>query len=432
MKIKILCALILFSAPLSFAQGQTTGGSIGILSTFPVTFYGFAEGDFIFDSTQGQTELIANAQIKKLDTYEGSHSNLMFSVRNSRIGFRVKAPEFSGIKTSAMIEMDFRGNQPAGISETQFFTNPSFRIRHFNFRIETPYVDILIGQFWGLFGWQAMYHPNSVQFQGLPGQVLSRTPQIRVSKALQLKPVTLELAAAVMRPPESGAATPDGEAGFRLSFGGWAGLHTVGAASTTLHPLSIAVTGTLRRFILPEFAANSTKSVSDLGWGVAIDAFVPILPASASNKGNALSLLGEFAYGYGIGDLFNNLNGGIKNPDRVPEYSGKIDPGIAAFTADGKLHLINWRTYRIGAEYYLPGLDGRMWVSGNYAFVTSNNVKLFSGDTRQTEDWFDVNVFGDVTNSIRLGVEYAYFHDLYNDGKSGINHRSQFSAFYMF
>ena len=59
--------------------------------------------------------------------------------RNSRIGFRIKAPEISGsIRTTAMLEMDFLGTQlPVGNSgegvyqgtEGAFFTNPTFRIR---------------------------------------------------------------------------------------------------------------------------------------------------------------------------------------------------------------------------------------------------------------------------------------------------------------
>src|SRR5438552_3357594 len=82
----------------------------------------------------------------------------------------------------------------AATTESATFTSPSFRIRHFNVKLETPIVDVLIGQYWHLFGWQSIYHPNTVEIQGVPGQIYSRTPQIRISKTIKSAPVTLELA----------------------------------------------------------------------------------------------------------------------------------------------------------------------------------------------------------------------------------------------
>ena len=58
-------------------------------------------------------------------------------------------------------------------TEAAYFTNPTFRVRHANFKIETPIVDFLVGQYWQLFGWGSAYQPNSVEIQGLPGEVLS-------------------------------------------------------------------------------------------------------------------------------------------------------------------------------------------------------------------------------------------------------------------
>jgi hypothetical protein len=52
------------------------------------------------------------------------------------------------------------GNQPAGSAEAAFFGNPTFRIRHYLPRLDTPYVDILIGQWWQLYGWQPIYFPT--------------------------------------------------------------------------------------------------------------------------------------------------------------------------------------------------------------------------------------------------------------------------------
>jgi hypothetical protein len=48
------------------------------------------------------------------------------------------------------------------------------------------------------------------------------------------------------------------------------------------------------------------------------------------------------------------------------------------------------------------------------------------------ESWWDVNVFGDPYPGVRFGLEYAHFADTYADGVTGVNHRVQFSGFYMF
>ena len=62
------------------------------------------------------------------------------------------------------------------ITETAFYVNPALRIRHAWFKIETRIVDLLFGQYWNLYGWQPYFFPNTVDLQGLPGQVFSRTP----------------------------------------------------------------------------------------------------------------------------------------------------------------------------------------------------------------------------------------------------------------
>jgi hypothetical protein len=51
---------------------------------------------------------------------------------------------------------------------------------------------------------------------------------------------------------------------------------------------------------------------------------------------------------------------------------------------------------------------------------------------RESEDWFDFNVFGDVTKSTRIGLEYANFNDRYADGIHAINHRVQLSGYFIF
>jgi hypothetical protein len=47
-------------------------------------------------------------------------------------------------------------------------------------------------------------------------------------------------------------------------------------------------------------------------------------------------------------------------------------------------------------------------------------------------DWFDGNVFFDLTPAARLGAEYAYFRQTKASGENNHNHRVQFSAWLLF
>jgi hypothetical protein len=197
-----------------------------------------------------------------------------------------------------------------------------------------------------------------------------------------------------------------------------------------------------------------------VGGSVAVDAFLPIIPSSKEHMGNSLSLLGEFVDGEGIADMFTGLASGVgfptvKNPTGLATatvYNPQIDAGIATINpVTQAVSLINWRTVRGGLQYYFPGVDGKMWLSANYANVAVPNAASFvittttpamgatpakttsnAGTLRSTLNFFDVNVMGDLTPAVRLGLEYAYYTDKYEDGVSGTNHRVQGSAYYVF
>ncbi|HLK38283.1 MAG TPA: hypothetical protein VKU41_16085, partial [Polyangiaceae bacterium] len=94
-------------------------------------------------------------------------------------------------------------------------------------------------------------------------------------------------------------------------------------------------------------------------------------------------------------------------------------------------------SYLFGAQYYVPGTDGKFWISGNYSHMESANSHyyIFAATTakvRAALDWFDVNLFVDPVNAVRLGLEYANFNDMAVDGTHAINHRFQLSGFYIF
>jgi hypothetical protein len=454
--------------------GDATSLVVGKWST---TFYGFAEADYMFDSTESYNDLAGNGQVAHPGSYAANNPRTQFSIRNSRLGFRMRAPEFHEIRASGLIETDFLGGwaSPTYVAatgqptENQFFTNPVLRARHAYFKIENPVVDALFGQYWHLFGWQTAYHPNTVQIQGVPGELYSRTPQLRLSKTVASKDVTLDVAVAAMRPPQRDSAIPEGEAGIHVALNKWTATQTMGATGTTVSPASIAITGDVRGVGVANLptggtaAMPSTKSTFDVGkvgGAIAADAFLPILPGSKEHMGNSLSILGEFVLGSGIGDLYTGLSSGLGVPALVPvpagspagtvsttPYNSQIDPGIVTIDGKGNVTMIQWRTVRVGLQYYFPGLDGKMWISANYSNVSSPNAPNLLTTTpatataaattnaasiRNALNWFDVNVMGDLTPAVRLGIEYALSSDKYVDGMTGTNHRVQGSAFYIF
>ena len=470
--------------------GESTGtahaedASSLVLGKWVTTIYGFLEGDSIYDSTQSFTDLAGGAQVLRpsgqtaapaatipsqpsggaqplqpTQGYEGSHGQTLFSVRNSRLGLRLRTPGTENVHVSAMLEMDFLGNQPSGVSPSSYFTSPTMRIRHAMFRVETPIVDVMVGQYWHLFGFMERYLPNTTEIQGLPGELYARAPQVRISKTIKGGASRFEIAVAAVRPP-SGSEIPEGEAGLRYSLESWKGMHTSGATGTAVVPASIAVSGDYRHFEIPEVAALlPTAMVHKSAASIAGNIFLPIVPAREGRHDNALSLIGQAVYGNGIADLYTNMQTGVMYPF-IPNTTGlqafeawptNLDQGLVSYDLTNyALHPIQWTTVLGGLEYYLPGLDGKVWISGNVSHVQSSNASQFArsntdtpsaleyffpanqSQVRKGEDWWDANLFFDPVTSVRVGLEFATFYDHYVDDFTAKNYRAQASGFFIF
>ncbi len=408
-----------------------------ILGRFSTTLYGFLEADNIFDTTQSFNDQAANANIARPGTYASTHPRYTMAVRNSRFGFRMRAPEWHSIRASAMVEMDFFGNQPTTVSEAQFFINPTLRVRHYNLKLETPVFDVLIGQYWDLFGWQSDYHPNTVEIQGVTGQIYSRTPQIRFSKTVKSDAVTFEAAIAAMRPPQRDSAAPEGQAGLRLAFNHVTAVRTAGATGTQVAPLSIAITGDVRHYLVNPYVGQQ-QSTQLTGYGGAVDIFVPIVPGHSKKDGNSFALNAEAAYSTGDADLYSSLSGGVAAPTPAAPatYTANIDNGLVGYRGGAvkAFQTVQWTSVLAGLQYYLPDCDGRMWLSANVAHIESDNARYMgaAAKTVRWETWADGNLFIDATPAVRFGLEYAYFLEQYTDGAQAENHRIQLSAFYIF
>jgi hypothetical protein len=381
--------------------------------------------------------------IQRDDTYAGSHGRTHFTARNSRLGVKVTAPEVSGIKATATLELDFFGNQPPTVSEASLVSSGTFRLRQANIKVETDYVDLLIGQGYHLFGWQPYFFPATTSFFPVMNQVFGRMPQLRVGHNFKSDAANVEIAAAAVKPPQRDSEVPDVQAGLRVGFNGWKGIHTLGAGGMLHDPLTIGVSGVFRRFRVNDYAAIPEASSSANGYGLSVDALLPIIPAKAlDDSGNALTLTGSFFTGTGVSDLAgvaNNIR--VQHPaaPALPDaavYTPNIDLGLVTYDANNKLKTIGWTGFMVGLQYYLPP-SGRFSVSGNYTQgsndrVTEENGYVALRTAYHKSRYVDGNLFADITPAVRMGLSFQYSEQTFADDVTATNERIKLSLYSFF
>jgi hypothetical protein len=416
------------------------------------TIYGFVEADAINDSTRSYTDSIGNSLVARNEFIEGQRGRTQFSIRNTRLGFALASPVIGGIRPSAVLEADFFGNQPnpPATSESVYFNSPTFRLRHAYLKLEDDYVDLLVGQTYYLFGWQNYFFPSSLEFLGLPNQAFGRTTQVRLSHTFETHAVSVDIAVAALRPAQADSEIPDGNAGLRFSVNHWKGISTPGNGGTAATPMSIGVSGALREFRVNAFTPPPIQSTNRaMGQGISIDALIPIIPADDSDdRGNRLTLTGSFVMGTGIADLVNAGGGAsfptLPNPafaSPAPTYTPDIDNGLVTFDNAGVLHTIDWQTFMVGLQYYLPP-TGRVFISANYSQGYSKNMSLLfprggaeinlETKVANLSRYADANLFFDATPAVRLGASFQYTATQYIDGETPRNLRWMAQALYFF
>jgi hypothetical protein len=197
------------------------------------------------------------------------------------------------------------------------------------------------------------------------------------------------------------------------------------------------------------FTQIPQSSNSATGWGLSVDALVPVIPAkSGEDRGNKLTLTGSFVVGTGIADLVNAGGGAsfptLPNPAQIspaPAYSPDIDNGLVTFDNAGVLHTIDWQTFMVGLQYYLPP-NGRVIFAANVTEAYSKNmaslyplggaeINLLT-HVAQLSRYADANVFFDVTPAVRVGGSFQYTSTEYVDGETPRNLRWMASALYFF
>lgn len=399
------------------------------------------QANFIHDTTRSYGDNIGENLVAREDTYEGTVGRTQFTTRSTRFGFAFESTEMWGLRPSAVIEADFSGDQPTsevGTSERAYYDSPTFRLRHAYLNLENDVVDVLVGQTDDVFGWK-----------NTPSSTFRHT-QLRLSRTFGASaPVGLDVAAAAMRPVQRDSQLPDAQAGIRLDVNAWKGIYTRNDVPGS-RPLSLGVSGVVRQFDVDAFTPPPTQTSNKLvGWGLSIDAMVPVIPAEDEyDRGNALTLAGSFIIGTGIGDLMRVHGGAVfpplPNPARAsppPEYDANVDEGLVSFDRLGVLNTIDWRAFRVEAQYYLPP-TGRVRIAAIYTQAYSNNIyDLYPQGGSEIDlltyvadrsQYIEANWFWDVTPAVRVGMAGIYTTVKYLDNEEPHNIRGKLNAWYFF
>jgi hypothetical protein len=421
-------------------------------SGWSITMYGYAALNVIQDSTQSFGTSSGNAIVQRRGTIKGNEAQAQATARDSRFGLRLAAPEVNGVRSSVNIETDFNAPPPIEYTEAASVTQAGLRMRHYYMKVETPIVDILAGQYHDLFGWGGKgFYPSTLAFIGITGEVYHRQPQIRLSKTMGGDAIEVEVAGAALRPVQKAGGYPDVEAGLRIAFNRWTGARQQAYGQPAIGALAFGVSAIGRHFEVAQFLETPGGTVGANGYGIAANAFIPVIPAhNKKERGNALSLTGEYSRGTGIADMYNSdLTGGLlfpslPNPQNnisatlpPPVYPANIDPGIVTFDGDNRLRTCDWEGFVVGLQYYLPILDGRVWISGNHSQIKSDNIKDITpqpgwGGIYTISKYYDGSLFVAITDAIQMGASFQVVQQTLGDGVPVLNYRSEFGMHMFF
>ena len=405
-------------------------------SGWDVTLYGYAGVNIIQDSTQSFGTASSNTIIQHLGTPRGNNLQAQATARDSRIGLRLAPPTIGSVRASVNIETDFNAPPPVEYTEANAVTNAGLRMRHYYMKVETPVVDFIAGQYHDLFGWGGKgFYPSTLAFLGITGEIYHRKPQVRLSKTIGTD-VEVEVAGAVLAPVQKSGGYPDVEAGIRLAVNKWTGARQQAYGQPGIGSAGIGVSGIGRHFEVSNFIENPSTTVPATGYGIAGNVFIPVIPASsAKDRGNALSLIGEYSIGTGISDMYSDLTGGLLFPalgnpmDRMdptnppPIYSPNIDSGIVTFDGDRRLRTAQWQGFVANLQYYLPIAGGKVWVAATHSEIKSNNIKeitpLAGWGGIYTHSWYnDASLFVAITDQIQVGVAFQRTHQWFGETDS--------------
>jgi len=360
-------------------------------------------------------------------------------VRDSRLGLEFGLPPTdAGLKTKAILEADFLGNQgantvPAGAASAQtenaYFTNASLRVRQAYADLTYQGFNAKLGQTWSLLGWQPVYLMPQASVPCGPGEPFLRMPQVRATYTQKLgEEWAVDAAVAEAKPAVMNSGNFETQFGVKVASSKHKAANPIGGV-TVMVPMSAGFTGAL----IP-VRTNVGNPVGKIG---VLDVGIPIIPSKDGNdRSNNLLFIGEAMMGTGAGVEYPGLSFGVAAPT-VANAGVIVDAGIGGIPGSGYFEFIQSRAFHGSLMYWLPG--GKIGVGGGYAQVDFVNINDFNptANTLASKIQFaDLNVFYDPLTWLRFGVEFSTTKDTYQRDavvpRFATNNRMQFSSFFLF
>ena len=459
-------------------------GYATMVSRWLVMVYGILQLDAIYDSTNSFNNWPFNSGAANSHTVETNalppttnpslgqtvdRPAFGFDANNSRLGFAISSPSYEGYKIRGLLEMDFLntpgecqygGGFPCGNnSGPGLFQFPVPRIRlAFADISNNVWGNLLIGQYWSLFGWRPYYMYNSLQIVSGPGSPTAWFPQMRSYHIFSFAHGNKsEAAAAVMMPPSESFGIPAFVEGLKWVNTHWMGEDTLGNSAKGPSPLSIGfsdVQTTYNGSFIP-VAGGPSQTFHKITSAYAVDLLLPIIPIRNDSPGNNLTLAAEYTYGQGDAWLFPNLTFGLGSyagtagPAGVPS-PGLIPAGNGVIQGNAFVPL-NLETFYLNLQYYFPD-EAKTWISFGVAGDVGTNLQALANGigpqklgggvssnglykylapwTRNTYSF--VNISHDLTPAVRVSMEYGVYNTLYTTGVNADDQRIMMSWFYFF
>lgn len=414
--------------------------STQVISKFKLAIGGYVKLDYAYNSVNlGNngvispiTGAIPSKDIPGTATAANQEQSL-FSVKQSRIWFKVDGPGYRSAKTGAFLEVDLFGDNGAAAE------SPMPRIRHAYGTIDWPHTQIMFGQYWDMFGPMIASTEDfrTATPQGAPNG--PRVPQVRLTHRMDLNSDNqLKFVLAVQDPNQFGnnnnAAT--GESGPSVNYAGQAfyinkslGL-APGYMSLSMNPFTVGVFGLYGTGKAPSNANRSLDS-----WGYGMYTFVPIHGSrNGSDRTMTVAFEGQAyaAANLAYGAATSTSVVGTTPPGGTPgAVSGTFDPNGRQKPAR------NWGF--IGQLKYFPIQDLGFTAGYGIRYPFNDGDYVGIPNYQKWSRQIYTNVTYDLNAAIRLATEYQNIETRYGNvnnvaarDASGVDNTIRLCAYYFF
>lgn len=349
---------------------------------------GYVQLDAIFDSDRIDNDDAFVVSAIPTGGEKTGAGNTNFSIRQTRLFLKTQTPTQHWGDLVTYVEVDFFGSDGA---------EP--RIRHAYGQIGDAN-QLLAGQTWSAFQ-DATVFPATLDFQGPPGLITHRRPQVRYRRKINDQWTGV----IALEDPSSDITTPTTIAGEESSP------YPDLAANVRWTPEwgHLQLGGVLRYL---QFDPDDGPRESEVGWGLNLTGSIKAFELDPKHVDTVLF---QVAGGHGIARYVNDTNGlGL---DAVLNTAGDDLESLSLFA--GMIAYQHWWSPKLASTI-------------GYSRVDVDNSSSQGGDAYHSGQYGVLNLRYYPAERVLLGAELLYGRREDNDGSTGDDFRLQFSAKYSF